>query len=138
MTPAPIEGGCFCGALRYRLAAAPIASMICHCATCRRVAAAPTVAWVTVAARDFAYTRGTPARLASSAGVQRDFCRDCGSHVTYVRASAPAEVDVTTCSLDEPSAFPPTYHAWLDHDLAWLDASVALPRFARSRSDLPD
>jgi len=42
------EGGCLCGAVRYRMVGAPLSSAICHCASCRRASGAPTVAWLTV------------------------------------------------------------------------------------------
>ena len=50
MTSEYLEGRCYCGALRYRLAAAPAGSMVCHCRTCRRLFAAPVVAWLSVPA----------------------------------------------------------------------------------------
>ena len=32
----PLEGGCICGAVRYRLAAAPMFVNCCHCTWCQR------------------------------------------------------------------------------------------------------
>ncbi len=66
MAPLPLAGGCLCGAVRYRIDAAPASVMICHCATCRRAAGAPSVAWATVPAAGFALTAGAPAEYASS------------------------------------------------------------------------
>ena len=51
--PAVVEGGCICGAIRYRVTGHPTNSMICHCQTCRRVSASPVVAWVTFPAAQF-------------------------------------------------------------------------------------
>ena len=51
-------GGCFCGAIRYRAEGAPSNSMICHCKTCRRVAGAPAVAWLTFPVGNFRFIRG--------------------------------------------------------------------------------
>ena len=127
-----IEGGCHCGAVRYAIAGVR-ASMVCHCGTCRRVSGAPVVAWVSVAAGDYRVTRGAPASYASSPGVIRSFCALCGAQLTY--ASAPGEIDVTTASLDDPDAFPPTHHSWLSHDIAWVRFGDGLPGFPRSRAD---
>jgi hypothetical protein len=33
--PASLAGGCMCGAIRYRISAAPIATGLCHCDRCR-------------------------------------------------------------------------------------------------------
>ena len=46
MAEANSEGGCVCGAIRYRVIGAPTNSMIYRCQPCRRVSSAPVVAWV--------------------------------------------------------------------------------------------
>jgi hypothetical protein len=124
-----IEGGCACGAVRYRAEAQPTVSMVCHCASCRRASAAPLVPWVTFARDAFAYTKGEPAVFASSPPVRRSFCAVCGTPLTYEREERPGEIDVTTCSLDHAEAFAPTYHAQTADDLAWVDALDRLPAF---------
>ena len=50
---AQIEGGCLCGAIRYRIEATIIEAAICHCLACRRAAGAQSVAWLTVPATGF-------------------------------------------------------------------------------------
>ena len=67
------EGGCLCGAIRYRVSDVPTNSMVCHCRSCRRVAGAPVVAWVTFAADQFELLRGSPAEIRSSEPVRRRF-----------------------------------------------------------------
>jgi hypothetical protein len=128
-------GGCVCGAIRYVAQGVPGNTMVCHCRTCRRVAAAPVVAWVTFPTGQFRFTSGEPAAFHSSAPVTRTFCRDCGTPLTYRHADSPDTVDVTTCSLDDPEAFPPTHHSWLDHDLAWVRFGDSLPSFPEFRDD---
>jgi hypothetical protein len=54
------EGGCICGAIRYRVTGERTGSMVCHCQTCRRVAGAPVVAWVTFPSAQFQVIRGQP------------------------------------------------------------------------------
>ena len=130
-----IEGGCFCGAIRYRARGVPSNTMVCHCQTCRRVAGSPVVAWVTFARDQFAFTAGNPAEFASSAPVRRTFCSACGTPLTYSVADSPATIDITTCSLDNPDAFPPTHHSWLSHDLAWVRFGDNLPTFPQWRDD---
>ena len=133
MNTSIVEGGCFCGAVRYRASGSPANSMICHCQTCRRVAASPVVAWVTYAADAFEFTRGQPGEFRSSAPVVRTFCAACGCPLTYRRDDAPATIDITTCSLDQPERFAPTHHSWLSHDLGWVRFGDGLPAFAQSR-----
>jgi len=129
-----IEGGCFCGAVRYRASQAPDASMICHCRSCRRLAGAPAVGWVTFEARAVALT-GEPGEFSSSAPVRRGFCRSCGTQLTYRHAARPDELDIATRTLDAPEAFPPTHHSWLSDDLPWVRFGDGLPTYLESRTD---
>lgn len=129
-----IEGGCFCGAVRYRATQTPNHSMVCHCRTCRRVAGAPMVAWVTFARDAFAFVHGTPVLLRSSSPVERHFCSACGTPLSWRNVDASGgEIDVTTCSLDAQDAFPPTHHSWVSYDVAWLQLGDELPTYATSR-----
>ena len=128
-----IEGGCLCGAIRYRATGAPTSTMICHCQTCRRAAGSPVVAWLTFAKADFALTKGKLNEFSSTAPVLRGFCATCGTPLTYTHAKSPDSIDVTTCSLDDPQAFPPTHHSWLSDDVGWIRFGDGLPAFQESR-----
>jgi len=132
---ATARGGCVCGAVRYEASGVPTNTMICHCRTCRRAAAAPVVAWVTFPVERFRFVKGEPASFHSSEPVTRTFCRECGTGLTYSHRGSPATLDVTTCSLDEPNAFPPTHHSWSSHDLAWVRFGDGLPAFSEFRND---
>jgi hypothetical protein len=101
------------------------------------VAGAPVVAWVTFPADQFAFTAGEPAEFSSSEPVRRTFCKACGTPLTYRHADSPSTVDVTTCTLDEPEAFPPTHHSWLSDNVAWVRFGDGLPTFAEWRTDRP-
>jgi hypothetical protein len=128
-----IQGGCMCGAVRWSATTNPANSMVCHCQSCRRSAASPVVAWVTFARAEFRFTRGTPAAYESSPKVKRRFCATCGSPLAYEHLDTPDFVDVTTCSMDAPWAFPPTHHSWLSDDIGWVKFGDGLPTFERSR-----
>ena len=128
------EGGCVCGAIRYRVSGEPANTMICHCQTCRRVAAAPVVAWVTFPTARFEILKGRPAEFHSSQPVRRTFCAACGTPLTYEHSDSGGQsIDVTTCSLDNPELFPPTHHSWLTDDIAWVRFGDRLPTFREWR-----
>lgn len=128
------EGGCFCGAIRYQIRSAPLVSMLCHCQSCRRLAAAPAVGWLTFEHDQFVYLQGQPVLLRSSEAVRREFCGKCGTHLTYQSDRYPDEIDITTCTLDDPAAFPPTHHSWLSHNVAWVRFGDGLPTYQESKS----
>jgi hypothetical protein len=130
---AKVAGGCYCGAVRYEADSACSNTMVCHCQSCRRVAAAPVVAWATFPSAGFRFTKGKPSEFRSTPPVVRTFCAACGTPLTYRHAKQPATLDITTCSLDEPERFPPAHHSWLSHDLAWVQFGDGLPSFQKSR-----
>jgi len=134
------EGGCLCGAIRYRVTAAPTAVVVCHCRTCRRVSGAPSLSWAIFQAADFAFTKGNLATFTSSPGVERGFCSHCGTTLTYASTDHPEVADVTTATLDNPDAFVPTKEIWLEEKIAWeaVDhARARYPRSSRSSEPLP-
>ena len=114
-----IEGGCLCSAIRFRVSGEPIFSSICHCSTCRRASAAPTVAWLTFDRGQVEMLSGNPRTYRSSQGVVRQFCGACGSQLAYENVTSPATIDITTASMDNPNLFPPTLESWLEHRVAW-------------------
>jgi hypothetical protein len=121
----PLAGGCLCGHVRYQIEQMPVAVGICHCVSCRRSAGAESVAWAVNDADAFSFTRGQPRTFHSSAGVQRTFCSDCGSTLTYRKATN--LIDVTLGTLDDPELLQPTKETWCQDRVSWnaLNASLA-------------
>ena len=119
MSDIVIEGGCYCGAIRYRAAAEPTHASICYCANCRRAAGAQSVAWLTFPADSFDFVKGTPARHRTDTGAWRTFCSTCGTSLTYQGDNRPQEIDVTTGSADNPEAFPPKERIFEEERLPW-------------------
>ena len=128
-----LTGGCTCGAIRYEAVGEPFNPTVCHCSDCRRIAAAPFVAWFTVAASGFRFSLGTPRRFASSAKVVRSFCSDCGTPLTFESRDHLSEVDVTTCSLDHPELATPRDHIWTAGRLPWIYLVDGLPAYPGPR-----
>ena len=123
------EGGCHCRAVRYRVTGAPLSSIICHCQSCRRASAAPSVAWLTFAVAYFEVLSGELRSFRSSPGVTRKFCALCGSRITYENDRDTGSIDVTTASLDDPDCFPPAREVWLEHKITWEVTNKTLAQF---------
>lgn len=122
------DGGCLCGALRYRVNGDLVDAGYCHCRLCQRANGAPVVAWFTVPAAAFAWRAGTARCHASSARYQREFCAECGTPLVFRRQSDPEFIDVTIASLDDPALVVPEYHIWRMSRLPWFDTADSLPR----------
>jgi len=120
-------GGCQCGAARYEVHGEVSDETLCHCTFCRRTSAAPAVAWFSVRPHSFRLTKGSLKSFRSSPGVVRRFCGDCGTPITYQRMDLD-ELDVTTCSLDDPESVPPRDHTFTRSALVWAPVEDGLPR----------
>jgi hypothetical protein len=125
----PLEGGCLCGAVRYRIDRAPQHADYCHCRMCQRASGAPVVPWLTMASADFAWTADAPAVYRSSPGAERLFCPSCGTQLVFRELAAPDLLDVTLASLDDPAAIPPDHHIWTSSRIAWFEVADDLPRY---------
>ena len=115
-----LTGGCFCGAIRYEASGEPFNATACHCSDCRRITAAPFVAWFSVPASRFRFILGEPRHFASSAVAVRSFCPGCGTPLTFKHEDWPGEVDITTCSLGHPELVPPRDHVRTTGQLPWV------------------
>jgi hypothetical protein len=78
------------------------------------------VAWVSVAKESFAFTRGRPKRYRTPTKAWRTFCPACGTSLTYQNHRRPADVDITTGSLDYPEKFPPNRDFFTEEKLSWV------------------
>ena len=77
-------GGCQCGAVRYRLTAAPGGANVCHCRMCQKAGGAPFMAFAGVKRaqlRLHARRAATLRQLGDFA--ERGFCAACGTPLTY-------------------------------------------------------
>ncbi|MBB6094129.1 hypothetical protein HNQ60_003010 [Povalibacter uvarum] len=125
-----VEGGCLCGAVRYRVSGTPISSSLCHCRSCRLASGAPVVAWFVVLNEQFALLGGELRAFRSSESVVREFCARCGSQISYQHDDAPDRIELTTVTLDHPEVFPPTREIWFSHKLSWVVPSPTIAHHA--------
>lgn len=130
-----LQGGCFCGAVRYVIDGDTFNSTLCHCSDCRRSAGAPAVAWVSAAMDGFRFSQGNAATFHSSEHVLRSFCATCGTTLTYQDNRYPDELDVATATLDDPVAVPLGDHTFVEERLPWMQLHDGLPEYPRTRSE---
>lgn len=121
------EGGCHCGAVRYRVAGALEDVAHCHCSVCRGVTGGLLVTWATVRCDDFQWLQGTPQRYDSSASCVRYFCSRCGAHMALTTDLSPESIDITLTTLDAPERVRPNRHIWTESRLPWLHLDEQLP-----------
>jgi hypothetical protein len=131
--PVDLEGGCACGAIRYRVRGTPWNETLCHCTDCRRASGAPALAWATFRIADLEWTKERKLRR-SSDHATRGFCPDCGTQLTYQEDTQQGELDLALASLDRAEAIAPKDHTYWRSHLPWLACEDGLPRHQTLRS----
>ncbi|EPE99139.1 hypothetical protein RGCCGE502_06719 [Rhizobium grahamii CCGE 502] len=76
-------GGCQCGAVRFRVSGKLGRPSICHCRMCQKQFGGFFSALVTAPDESMEWTRGEPSYFQSSINIERGFCKDCGTPMTY-------------------------------------------------------
>jgi hypothetical protein len=102
-----LEGGCYCGNVRYVANGEPLMKAQCHCRECQYITGGSPNVFIAMPVADFSYTKGTPKQFARSdlaQPVTREFCPDCGTHIV-TRPRRLQAVIVKVGTLDSPALF---------------------------------
>jgi len=102
-----VAGGCYCGQVRYTAKDDTALKAQCHCRECQYISGGAPNIFMLMPLDGFTYTKGTPKQFARSdleAPVTREFCADCGTHLTTRRPGLPFVI-LKVGTLDDPSVF---------------------------------
>jgi hypothetical protein len=112
----PVEGGCVCGALSYRLSAGPLYVIACHCLPCQCLSGSDYSLSMFVKREHFALLTGSAARCDRTADSGRMvagfFCGECGVRVWHENLHSPQLLNIKAGTLDDPSWAVPVGHIW--------------------------
>ena len=127
------EGGCACGAVRYRLTEEPLIVHACHCRDCQRLTGSPFVVNLWIERRHVEPSGAAPARFTTRAGSGKPhdvfFCGACSAALwSHYHAPPGDTLFVRGTTLDDPAHYAPDVHIWTRSKLPWL----TLPAGARS------
>ena len=129
----PVEGGCQCGAVRYRLNAAPLAVYACHCKDCQRFSGTTHTLSMVIRATDGQITTGALHgfdKLADSGRTVRMLgCTACGTKIWNVPLATPEYLVLKPGTLDDISWIEPIGAIWTDSRAPWVEIDPAGPNF---------
>ncbi len=138
-TAMSLEGGCACGAVRYRMQGPPLIVHCCHCSRCQRETGSAFALNAFIEAERVTCIVGAPelvpAPSASGKGQKIARCPACRVAVWSHYAGAGDEVAfVRVGTLDEPGRVPPDIHIFTTTKLPWVvipDGTRAVPEYYR-------
>lgn len=116
----PLDGGCRCGRVRFRITAAPILTMACHCTGCQRMTGSAFSTSVAVPTDAFAVTAGNPV-IGGLKGeqVRHHHCDGCKSWLFTRIVPEPGFVNVRATMLDDARWYAPFIETFTDEALPW-------------------
>lgn len=128
-------GGCQCGAVRYRIDGPLNNPHICHCRMCQKAFGNYFAALAGSLRENFRWTKGEPGFFRSSEIVQRGFCRNCGTPLSFAYDHS-KHIAVSIGSLDDPAAIAPENQYGIEARLPAFDTLHTLPG-SRTEDDTP-
>ena len=102
------SGGCYCGKVRYEAEGDPIIKAQCHCRECQYIAGGSANLLIAMPRAGFHYSGEQPRQFSRDdleAPVLREFCGNCGTHLTSNPPTMPDMVIIKVGTMDEPAAF---------------------------------
>ncbi len=128
-----LEGGCACGAVRYRLTSAPMFVHCCHCLDCQRQTGSAFVLNAMIETDRIELLQGSPEPV----GVPTDSscphdvyrCPQCQTALWSDYGGRPFLRFVRIGTLDDPSALKPDVHIYTRSKLAWVGLPPEVPAF---------
>jgi len=138
-----VEGGCLCGAVRYRYSGEVLRHAVCHCRDCQRVTGSAFHCGVVVEKKGFTVTRGRMrvhrAIVDSGRWIDRSFCADCGSHIlNELELRDPEFAVIKTGSLDDPSLVPPPdFEIFVKARMPWVEVTSQTTKLNEMGPRLP-
>ena len=102
-----LEGGCYCGKVRYVAEGEPMRKGQCHCRECQFITGGAPNMFLVMPSAGFTYTNGAPKQFTRGDlenPVTREFCPDCGTHLATRPPGRPVIV-VKVGTLDDPKLY---------------------------------
>ncbi len=129
-----LEGGCACGAVRYRLESAPMFVHCCHCRDCQRQTGSAFVLNALIEADRMTILAGDPEAVPvpTDSGRPHEIhrCGACRTAVWSNYGGLRVLRFVRVGTLDDPAALPPDVHIYTRSKLPWVALPEGVPAFA--------
>jgi len=128
-----LEGGCACGAVRYRMKTGPMFVHCCHCRDCQRQTGSAFVLNALIETDRVEVLGEQPVRFEMPTdsgrphGIYR--CRACGTAVWSEYGGAAVVRFVRVGTLDEPRALKPDVHIYVRSKQPWIALPEGVPAF---------
>jgi hypothetical protein len=131
----PVEGGCDCRQVRYRMETAPLFVHCCHCRWCQRESGASFALNAMIETARVTLLAGEPELVntpsQSGRGQQIARCPTCRVALwSHYAGAGPVLSFVRVGTLDDPDALPPDIHIFTESKQPWVVIPEGMPAVA--------
>lgn len=127
------EGGCSCGAVRYRLKAAPMFVHCCHCLDCQKQTGGAFAINAIVEASEVEVLAGAPqaVEMRTESGRPHDIyrCGACQVALWSDYGRRQVMIFLRAATLDDPHAIRPDVHIFVRTKVPWVVLPPEVPAF---------
>ena len=119
------EGGCLCGAVRYRVKGDPARVSVCHCTDCQRRTGSAFAVVAHFKDENLEMTGGPLSTYEyrseeTHRWIRLEFCPRCGTTVTLTAEQSPGSRTVSGGTFDDPSWLRIERHVWTRSAVPWM------------------
>ena len=120
------EGGCLCGAVRYKARGEPLDAFVCHCTACQRKTGSAFAIELFFLSENLEFTGVAPSVFETKSDesgrwLRHEFCAKCGSSVGLTAERRPGQHAVMGGTFDDPNWFKIGRHIWTNSKAQWVE-----------------
>jgi hypothetical protein len=124
------EGGCLCGNARYSIDVEDGEIGNCHCTICRKHSGAPYETYINVKADKFQWVTEPKGYIKTGDESGRQFCKNCGTPLSFLSETSPEEVSITAATIDDPSGLIAQYEIYTSTRMDGVPPVAGAKQFA--------
>ena len=131
------NGGCACGAVRYRVHGKPTVATVCHCTFCQRRLASAFAVLATFPEQAVEVVQGELAECEhrsdeSSRWLKMTFCPKCGTTVSHTAEVRPGFRTIAAGTFDNQDWFSIDRHMWTRSKQPWVTIPEGMTSYPRA------
>ena len=120
----PAEGGCRCGAVRFRVTRAPLLTMACHCRGCQRMSGSAFSLSAAIPDEGFEVLQGETVAGGTDKAFGHRFCPECLSWVWTKHPMMEGFTNLRSTMLDDPSWVRPYAETFRSEGLPFVETGA--------------
>jgi hypothetical protein len=119
------EGGCACGAVRFRVKSSPVVAMACHCRFCQQRLGTAFALVAYFDEKNIEFTSGERTLYEhrsdeSGRWLKLEFCPRCGTTLSHTAEVRPGLRSISVGTFDDPGWISIERHIWTRSKRPWV------------------